>query len=131
MSFLDSVSSWKARWFYAKDSPNPTGEPLVDLESPVVQRNSWRNQLTEEEVEQTDDLMNQITTLKEKGLIGTHLAAVFQKHRVQPLQERAEPMWAYKGANDTNRYQVEELLKNELESCLRSITRVKDSDPID
>ena len=40
-------------------------------------------------------------------------------------------MWAYKGANDTNRLRVEELSKNELESCLRSITRVKDSDPID
>ena len=125
------MSSWKAHWFYAMDSPNPSGDPLVDLDSLVIQRNSWANQLTEEEVEQTNDLMNQITTLSEKGLTRTPLAAVFLKRRVQPLQEQAEPMWAYKGANDTNRIRVEEPSKNELESCLRSITRVKDSDPID
>ena len=82
MGFLDSVAGWKARWFYAKDSPNSTGEPLVNLESPVTQRNSWRNQLTEEEIEQTGELMTQIATLKEKGLTRTQLAGIFLKRRV-------------------------------------------------
>ena len=59
--------------------PNSSGEPLVDLDSSVVQRNSWRNQLTEEELEQTEELMTQIVTLKAKGLTGTHLAAVLLK----------------------------------------------------
>ena len=75
--------------------------------------------------------MTQIATLKEKGMTRIQLAGVFLKRRVQPLQDRAEPMWAYLGASDSNRLRKEELSSNELKSCLRSITRGKDSDPID
>ena len=103
----------------------------MDLESPVVQRHSWNNECSQEEIDLTNELMTQIADLKAKGLTGTHLAAVFLKRRVQPLQARAEPMWTYKGASDTSRLRPEELSKNELESCLRSISKVKDSELID
>ena len=64
MGFLESVSGWSTRWFYAKDSPSSSREPLVNLEARVAQRSSWRNQLTAEEMTQTDDYMTKIVELK-------------------------------------------------------------------
>ena len=123
MGFLESVSGWRTRWFYVKDSPNSSGEPLVNLEARVAQHSSWRNQLTAEEMTQTDEYMTQIAELKQRGLTGMQLTGIFFKCRVQPLQNRAEPMWVYQGAEDTNRLRKDELSNNELEAFLRNIIK--------
>ena len=93
MGFLDSVLGWRTRWFYAKDTPSGTDDPLVNLNTRVAQRASWKNWLTAEENAQTNEYMTQIADLKQKGLTGVQLSGVFLKRRVQPLQNRVEPMW--------------------------------------
>ena len=75
--------------------------------------------------------MTQNATLKSRGLTGIHLAGVFLKRQVQPLQARAHYMWAYLGSNDTNWLGKEELSSNELKTCLRNITCIKATKPIE
>ena len=67
--------------------------------------------------------MTQIASLKERGLTGVHLLAVFLKNRAQPLQARAEPMWSYRGVEDINRLRKEELSSNELDTFLSNIIK--------
>ena len=55
MGFLDSVVGWRAHWFYAKDTPSGTEDPLVNLNARVAQRASWRNVLTAEETTETNE----------------------------------------------------------------------------
>ena len=101
MGFVDSALGWRTRWFYAKDTLSGTDAPLVNLDSRVAQRASWKNLLTLEESAQTDEYITRIAELKQASLTGVQLSGIFLKRRVQPLQARAEPMWEYKGAADT------------------------------
>ena len=123
MGFVESAIGWKTRWFYAKDSPSGTDDPLVHLNHRVAQRASWRNVLTLEEREQTEDFVTRITELKDTGLTGVQLSGIFLKRRVQPLQARAEPMWEYKGAVDTSRVRPDELSGTELDTFMRLIIK--------
>ena len=86
MGFIESVLGWKPRWFYAKDTPSGTNDPLVNLNTRVVQRASWKNVLTLEERAQTDEYITRIGELKDAGLTGVQLSGIFLKQRVQPLQ---------------------------------------------
>ena len=68
MGFIESVLGSKTRWFYAKDTPSGTDDPLINLNAQVVQRASWKNVLTLEEKAQTDEYITRIAELKEGGL---------------------------------------------------------------
>ena len=93
MGFIESVLGSKTRWFYAKDTPSGTDDPLVNLNARVVQRASWKNMFTLEERAQIDEYITRIAELKEAGLTGVQLSGIVLKRRVQPLRARAEPMW--------------------------------------
>ena len=64
MGFVDSVLGWRSCWFYAKDTPSGTDDPLVNLNQRVAQRASWKNVLTLEERAQTDDYVTQLADPK-------------------------------------------------------------------
>ena len=121
MGFVESALGWRTRWFYAKDTPSGTDDPLVNLNHRVAQRASWKNVLTLEERAQTDDYVTRIAQLKAASLMGVQLSGIFLKRRVQPLQARAEPMWEYKGAVDTSRVRLDELSGTELDTFMRYI----------
>ena len=123
MGFLDSALGWKSKWFYAKDTPSGSDTPLMNMSRQVVQRASWMNLLTLEEKAETDDLVTRIAELKDAGLSGAQLSGIFLKHRVQPLQARAEPMWAYKTTADPSRVRVDELSGTELDTYMRLIIK--------
>ena len=55
MGFIELVLGWKTRWFYAKDTPSGTDDPIVNLDARVAQMASWKNMLTLEERAQTDE----------------------------------------------------------------------------
>ena len=86
--------------------------------------------MTAEEMTQTDELMTRIASLRDSGLTDVHLAGVFLKRRIQPLQARVHNIWAYSGTGDATQVRNEELSSNELETNLRAITCIKASDPI-
>ena len=68
MGFVESTLAWRTRWFYAKNTPSGTDEPLVNLNHRVAQRASWKNVQTLEEKAQTDYLVTRIGKLKDAGL---------------------------------------------------------------
>jgi hypothetical protein len=55
-------------------------------------------------------------------MIGTEVAVVFLKRRVQPIMSRAHPMWSYLGPKDETRVNVAELSKKELLDEVRRLT---------
>lgn len=55
-------------------------------------------------------------------MIGTEIAAVFLKRRVQPIMSRAHPMWLYSGPKDETRVNVDELSEKELLDEVRRLT---------
>ena len=123
MGFLESVLGWKSKWFYAKDTPSGTDEPLVNMDPRVAQRASWKNVLTLEEIAQTDEYISRIEELKDTGLTGVQLSGIFLKLRIEPLQTRAQLMWEYRGVEDTSRVRTDELSSTELETFLRNIIK--------
>ena len=123
MGFLESVIGWKSKWYYAKDTSSGTDDPLVNMDARVAQRASWKNVLTLEETAQTDEYVTRIGELKDAGLTGVQLSGIFLKRRVQPLKARGEPMWEYRGADDTSRVRKDELSSTELDTFLRNIMK--------
>ena len=72
---------------------------------------------------QTNEYMSQIAELKQRGLTGVQLTAIFLKRRFQPLRTRVVPMWEYKGAGDKTRLRKDELSSNEVDAFLRNIIK--------
>ena len=57
-------------------------------------------------------------------LTGLHLSCVFVQRRIQPLQNRAHPMWEYTGLKDTTRTKADELSRDEFDTRIRGITNI-------
>jgi hypothetical protein len=63
-------------------------------------------------------------------MIGTEVAAVFLKRRVQPVMARIRPMWLYSRAKDETRINVAELSEKELLDEVRRLTFFSQEDSI-
>nr|XP_051211302.1 extensin-like [Lolium perenne] len=63
-------------------------------------------------------------------MIGTEVAAVFLKRRVQPIMARAHPMWLYSGPKDDTRINIVELSEKELLDEVRRLTLFSQEDSI-
>jgi hypothetical protein len=63
-------------------------------------------------------------------MIGTEVAAVFLKRRVQPIMVRAHPMWLYSGPKDETRINIAELSEKELLDEVRRLTHFSQEDSI-
>jgi hypothetical protein len=63
-------------------------------------------------------------------MIGTEVAAVFLKRRVQPIMVRAHPMWLYSGPKDETRINIAELSEKELLDEVRRLTLFSQEDSI-
>src|SRR5664279_4755347 len=77
--------------------------------------------------------MAQIATLRDetagKEVTSIHLISTFIRRRVQPLQARVHGMWEYVGSSDPTRTREDELSRDELETRVRAITKLKANDP--
>ncbi|KAK1629856.1 hypothetical protein QYE76_004171 [Lolium multiflorum] len=63
-------------------------------------------------------------------MIGTEVAAVFLRRRVQPVMARVRPMWLYSGPKDETRINVAELSEKELLDEVRCLTLLSQEDSI-
>jgi hypothetical protein len=91
----------------------------------AVPRKSWKNILSPEEKPAVDRLFDKILRIKESDgqtMMGTEIAVVFLKHRIQPIMSRAHPTWLYSGPMDETRVNVAELSENELLDEVRRLT---------
>jgi hypothetical protein len=59
-------------------------------------------------------------------MMGTEIAAVFLKCRIQPVMSRAHPMWLYSGPMDETRVNIAELSEKELLDEVRRLTSQED-----
>jgi hypothetical protein len=60
------------------------------------------------------DLLTRIKHRKREGLTGVKIAYSFIKRQIQPLQERSELGYKYKGAEDPSRLKKEDLTHDEI-----------------
>jgi hypothetical protein len=63
-------------------------------------------------------------------MIGTEVAIVFLKRRVQPIMSRAHPMWLYSGPRDKTRLNIAELSEKELLDEVWRLTLFSQEDSI-
>ncbi|KAK1648695.1 hypothetical protein QYE76_066500 [Lolium multiflorum] len=63
-------------------------------------------------------------------MVGTEVAAVFLKRRVQPAMARVHPMWLYSGPKDVTRVNAAELSEKELLDEVRRLTFFSQEDSI-
>jgi hypothetical protein len=88
----ESVQGWRLKWFYVKDSL--TTESQLPCFADVLEakpKDSWKNILSSDEKTTVDELFAKFLRIKEadgQTMIGTEVAAVFLKHRVQPVMAR-------------------------------------------
>src|SRR4051794_25246781 len=82
----------------------------------------------EREVEEVEKLYQRVEALQliqGKEVSGVDIIHTFLKHRVQPLQARAHPMFLYSGASDPMRVSKEEMSSNEMDKVLRTLLNHK------
>jgi hypothetical protein len=63
-------------------------------------------------------------------MIGTEVAAVFLKRRIQPVMARVQQMWLYSGPKDENRINAADLSEKELLDEVRRLTSFNQEDSI-
>ena len=78
----------------------------------AMPKKSWKNTLTPKENHVVDKLFDRILRIKKSDaqtMMGTEIAAVFLKRRIQPVMSIAHPMRLYSGPMDETRVNVAEL----------------------
>ena len=127
MKFLASVQNWRRRWFYLKGKASDD-IPAFNPHAVLSRRKSWNHELTHEELQETDPLMEQIAELRKvrsgPWINGLHLSCIFVMHRIQPLMLRDHPMWEYTGEKDTTRTKSHDLSSDEFDTRIRAITSI-------
>ena len=131
MKFLASVQNWRKRWFYLK-STDSDDVPKFNPYAVLTRKKSWRHALSADELQETDPLVDQIAALRKTNsgpwVSGLHLSCVFVLRRIQPLQNRAHPMWEYSGPKDITRTKADELSRDEFDTRIRAITNIVGED---
>ena len=90
----ESAQNWQKMWFYMKDRKSTTGRSGLPQFEDVLSaqpKATWRNTLSTEERPAADDLYQKLQVLMEAGgqtMVGTEVAALFLKCRIQPLMAR-------------------------------------------
>ena len=69
--------------------------------------------------------VEELQSTEGKVLTGAHLVTAFIRRRVQPLQDRAHPMFEYTGADDCTRVSTEDYSNNELLAIVKQLTGLK------
>ena len=86
------VQGWRLKWFYiressAADSQLPQSSDVLEAKP----KKSWKNILSPDEKPTVDKLFDRFLRIKESDgqtMIGTEVADVFLKRRVQPIMSR-------------------------------------------
>jgi hypothetical protein len=132
----ESVQGWRLKWFYLRDPStarcNTCLPKFVDVLE-ATPKKSWKNILTAEEKVVADKLYERILEIKNangKTMIGTEVAVVFLRRRIQQVMSRTHQMWLYSGPKDVTRINVAELSEKELLDEVRRLTHFSQEDSI-
>jgi hypothetical protein len=123
------------RWIYIceedVDSQEYNVAPLDGSEK-ILRRRSWDAEATDEEKIATEALMKRIHELQNtrgKELSGIQITVYFLRIRVQPLQDRKNPLWMYAGDKDVDRLS-KDLSVKDLEKLVQKISSLSKKDTI-
>ncbi|KAK1647597.1 hypothetical protein QYE76_065402 [Lolium multiflorum] len=128
------VQGWRLKWFNIKDSSatNMQLPRFADVLEAVPKR-SWKNILSPKGKPSVDGLFDRVLRIKESDgqtMMGTAIAVIFLKRRIQPVMSRAHPMWLYSGPMDDTRVNVAEVSEKELLDEVRRLTHFSQEDSI-
>lgn len=103
-----NVKDWFKKWFYANQ--NLQGRRVPNDIWSIPERNPrWSKEPTSDEMVH----VNEITALMDqKNVNGFTVAAAFIRRRIQPLKERMNFLWEYRGAKDPAR-ETDQTIANE------------------
>ncbi|KAK1667852.1 hypothetical protein QYE76_056011 [Lolium multiflorum] len=107
--------------------------PLLCRRSEAKPKDSWKNILSADERASAEELFAKFLRIKEadgQTMIGTEVAAVFLKRRIQPVMARVHPMWLYSGPKDETRINAADLSEKELLDEVRRLTSFNQEDSI-
>ncbi|PNT71552.1 hypothetical protein BRADI_2g31113v3 [Brachypodium distachyon] len=131
----ESSSRWKSRWFYVMDVPaEGRGFSLLEFSATasVKKTTAWSHKLGGTEGEEAETLLARVLSLMETPQLKVtriHLIAAFIQRRIQPLQVRAHPMWAYRGVRDPTRISTVEFRSTEVCRRVQLLTDLGESEP--
>ncbi|KAM0855257.1 hypothetical protein ACQ4PT_049891 [Festuca glaucescens] len=131
----DSVQGWRSKWFYLRDRPGSGHRSDLPKFTDILEatpKKSWQNILTAEEKPVADDLYEKVLGMKNAGgqtMIGTEIAAMFLKRRIQPVMSIAHQMWLYTGAKDVTQINAAELSEKDLLDEASTVARCYPSAP--
>jgi hypothetical protein len=130
----ESVQGWRLKWFYVKDSSSPECRlPCYADVTEAKPKDSWKNILSADERTSAEELFTKFLRIKEadgQTMIGTEVAAVFLKRRIQPVMARVHPMWLYSVPKDETRINAADLSEKELLDEVRRLTSFNQEDSI-
>jgi hypothetical protein len=135
-SMKEYVQGWRSKWFYLRDRPasgHRSDLPKFMDILEVTPKKPWQNILTAEEKLIADDLYEKVLDVKNSGgrtMIGTEVADVFLKRRIQPVMSRAHQMWSYSGSKFVTRINAAKLSKKKLLDKVRRLTYFSQEDSI-
>ena len=130
LNMVDSAQGWRRRWFYIRDEPSPgqvNGLEPFSAGSEIRKKRTWANELNPVEAAEVEKLMERVRFLRNTAgqeVTGFQIMATFIRRRVQPLQARAHGMWMYAGAADPTRVSTEDLSPTEVETRVKSLTKL-------
>src|SRR3954468_9283360 len=99
-----------------------------DPSQKIEPKRSWKNQILDGEVAEIEGLYRRVEDLQltpEKEVKCGDILRTFLKRRVQPLQDRAHPMFLYSGRRDPTRVLAEEFSRGDLDRILRLLLKFK------
>jgi hypothetical protein len=111
VTLKDPKRTWWDEWFIIEDKALQL--PECTFRKPVFS-DLWNSSLDNEEIDMITDLLTRIKHRKREGLTGVKIAYSFIKRQIQPLQERSELGYKYKGAEDPSRLKKEDLTHDEI-----------------
>ena len=132
----ESVQDWRNKWFYIKDElteDRSASFPAFEDVLVAKPKKTWANSISAEEEDVVEALYQRVQSIRMvrgQTSIGTEIAALFLKRRIQPLMAREHPMFEYSGPEDPTRLDEVDLSDDELKAEVRRLTKLSKKDRI-
>jgi hypothetical protein len=96
----DNTAGWRSEWFYIADQipglARRTGHKLVKI-------SEWDLGLPTRNLKDLKGVLELISDLKKRGVIGVAMARLFCLWMIQPIKDRVHPTYEYCGQSDPTR----------------------------
>jgi hypothetical protein len=93
----DNTAEWRSEWFYIADQipglPWRTGHKPVKI-------SEWDLGLSTRELEDLKGVLELVSDMKHRGVIGAAVVRSFCRRMIQPIKDRVHPVYEYCGQSD-------------------------------